>query len=63
LAHTLEADFEWKHTAIQLELDKIIETRHNSLYDLIQVSHQQAEAAIDELVKLHSPLWGITHIT
>ena len=46
LAHTLEADFEWKHTAIQLELDKIVETRHNALYDLTQVPHQQAKAAM-----------------
>ena len=42
LAHTLEADFEWQHTAIQLELDKIIETRHNASYDLTRVTHQQA---------------------
>ena len=46
LAHTLEANFEWKHTAIQLELDEIIETRHNALYDLTRVSHQQAKAAM-----------------
>ena len=46
LAHTLEADFEWQHTAIQLELDKIIETRHNASYDLTRVSHQQAKAAM-----------------
>ena len=46
LTHTLEADFEWKHTAIQLELDKIVETRHNALYDLTQVPHQQAKAAM-----------------
>ena len=46
LAHTMEANFEWQHTAIQLELDKIIETRHNALYDLTRVSHQQAKAAM-----------------
>ena len=46
LAHTLETDFEWKHSTIQLELDKIIETRHNAFYDLTQVPHQQAKAAM-----------------
>jgi hypothetical protein len=46
LAHTLEADFEWQHTAIQLALDKIVETRHNASYNLTRVSHQQAKAAM-----------------
>jgi len=33
-------------SAIQLELDKIVESRHNDLYNLALIPHQQAKAAM-----------------
>ena len=39
-------EYEWHHAAIQLELDKIIESYHNDLYNLTLIPHQQAKAAI-----------------
>jgi hypothetical protein len=46
LEHALSTDYEWRHAAIQLELDKIVESRHNDLYNLALIPHQQAKAAM-----------------
>ena len=46
LEHALSIDYEWNHTAIQIELDKIVESRHNDLYNLALIPHQQAKAAM-----------------
>ena len=46
LEHALSMEYEWHHAAIQLELDKIIESRHNDLYNLALIPHQQAKAAM-----------------
>ena len=46
LDHALSTEYEWHHTAIQLELDKIVESRHNDLYNLALIPHQQAKAAM-----------------
>ena len=34
LEHALLNDYECRHTAIQLKLDKIVESRHNDFYNL-----------------------------